>query len=468
MRSFLLLAVFALAVTALPQLESLPGHDFPGVPPETDFTEVVAPDEEAHATMYDEATQLLEQKGKNACQSLADAAIQETKSNIAQEQAILNKIDSGAKCPNEGQGAITAAQNQLKKAEDAKKAADKAHAGAKAAKVNFGDFTFSNLSPGNCNSMFGGSAYTTAKAKVDAAAKTAAAKAGEVTGAKSGVQTAKDQAAIAVKKCQCTAYKNHEKALAAANQKTQSANKAAWTKGYHLKCVLAGTPASSCKVPSMPKVNAVKLASGVNANACGGGSHTGMATFPLTTGKGTWPQSSSGGNKVVKVTGDNKNGYNFNIWSTSSDMWYRGAFGPWKINKSDLPVTLSWDWTSGGVTSSGNNNAMMFLGFDYVQNDKQNAWYDCTGDWFMRCRPNENMYEYLKGCSPTHQITACNCGTSGKLEIKISKAGQVSYHRNGQHCYTSKEAATNRFPLYVSSSLYGGKSTIKNLKLQNH
>jgi len=210
--------------------------------PETDFAEEAEFDQvAADPAEYDAATEILAQKGKGACTALADATIKETKANIQQEQDILNKIDTGAKCPSEGQSGIDAAEKQLKKAESAKKAADKAHADAKAAKVNFGDFTFSNLSPGNCNAMFGGSAYTSAKAKVDAAAKTAAKKQGEVAGAKSAVQAAKDAAAKAVKKCQCEAYKAHEKALAAANSKTQSANKAAWTKGYHLKCVLAGT-----------------------------------------------------------------------------------------------------------------------------------------------------------------------------------------------------------------------------------
>lgn len=481
MKTFLLLAVVALAVTALPQHEGLPGHDsLPAYPPvtvveapETTFTEEAAFDEEGS---FSAAQELIEKKGTSACKDLADTTINDVKANIKQEQDILNKLDDGSKCAQEGQGAITAAKKAVKEAESKKKSADKALTDAKAAKVNFGDFTFSALNPNNCATFFGSTAYTSAKAKVDSASQAASKASGEVAGAKTSVKGAEDAAVEAVKQCKCATFQAHEKALKAANSKVESANKAAWTKGYHLKCVLAGTSPGSCSVPAMPKVAAAKLAAGVDASACGPQTHHGGASFPLATGKGTWPQHSTG-KKDVSITGNDANGYNFVIQDKNFDTWHRGAFAHWKIEQSDLPVALSFDWAipSSNIGSKG----LAFIGFDYVANNKHNAWYDCNGDFFLRMQPKDTPHEYTvtskhnwAGCTSanlggTSGIATGKCKkglTSGKYEIKISAAGKVTYYQDGALCGTSANTAKD-FPMYVQSSQYGGQATLKNIKL---
>jgi len=220
----------------------------------------------------------------------------------------------------------------------------------------------------------------------------------------------------------------------------------------------------------MPKVKAVKLAAGVNSAACSGGkSVTTLASFPITSGggQGNWGQHSTG-NLGVTITGDDTSGYNFVINNKNHNGWYRGAYGKWKVTQADLPVKLSWDWGGGGHTSASGNHALEFMGFNYVANDKQKAWYDCIGDFFLRCQPNEGVYEYRKGCATKDLKSShgqnCDCGTSGKLEITIAKDGTVKYFRNGNSCGTSQTKAT-QFPMYVQSSQYGAAGTLSNIKL---
>merc|ERR1712022_92906 len=91
--------------------------------------------------------------------------------------------------------------------------------------------------------------------------------AGTVTQAKTSLQAAKDAAVVAVKKCQCNAYKAHSKALTDANAKVVSSQTKAWTKAAHLKCVLDGKTTNQCTVPALPKVKGVSLAAGVDGGA---------------------------------------------------------------------------------------------------------------------------------------------------------------------------------------------------------
>lgn len=464
MRSFLLLALLATAVTALPS-------EVPPVPaveaPETAFTEEAAFDT---AEAFSHAQDLVEKKGASACADLADATIKEVKSNIEQEQQLLNKIDKGDKCPQEGQDSVTAAKKALKDAEAAKVVADKALKDAQGAKVNFGDFTFSSLTPGNCQAMFGSSAYTSAKAKVDSAKKAAEKAVGVVTGSKTAVDNAVTAAALAVKTCQCNAYKAHEQALENANVKAEKANKAAWTKGYHLKCVLAGTAASSCSVPSIPKVKAVSLAQGVEKNACGGFSidptGSNKASFPIAFKGGTAPQSYSQSALSVSVSGDYKTGYTIKSSHPNVDNWYRGWYGPWKINKADLPVTLQFTYDPSGYSTSSNNHAYTWVGFDYPPNNGVKPHYDCTLDITLRLQPG-NRLKNNHGCS--YKDSSCYVQTNGKpatYEIRLAKDGTATSYMNGKSCGGFHQGAkATQFPLYVDNALYGGKAVIRNMKL---
>merc|ERR1711959_867847 len=373
----------SIAVTVKAQDTVLPLPDVPPAvaveAPETTFVEEA---EFATEESFAQAKALVADRGDGACSDLAEATIDEVKQSIEAEQATLNKIDTGAKCSSEGQTAIEAAKASLETAQQAKTSEDRRRPDAKGAKINFGDFAFDSLTPGNCDSMFSSSAYTTQKAAVDAATESASQAAGKVSQAQTAVSDAESAAKDAVRQCQCNAYKAHEAALEAANTKAEAANKAAWTKGYHLKCVLAGTDANSCTVPPLPKVQAVQLADGVSKDSCGPESgepvcpdNEHKVSFPISTGYGSAQQTSTGSDKALSITGDCNSGFNFQINNPGWYGWYRGAFLPMKISQSDLPVTLSWTASRNGNPPSNNQNhaGYFFLGFDYVANNQQGA-----------------------------------------------------------------------------------------------
>jgi len=251
MKCFFILAAIAVATSALPSADT-----------------AVPEDEITSDGAFSEALAMLQDQGNNACNDLANATEQEVKDNIKKEQDLLNKIDTGSKCPNEGQAEVAAATRAKKEADQKLSDATSALSKAQGARVKWTDSTFSALNENNCNTFFSQTSYINAKNAVKAA-QTARDKANGVADqAAKNVPIAVADAAGAVKKCQCTAYNNHKKELAAANGKATESNTAAWNKAAHLKCVVAGKAQNQCSVPPLPKITGVALANGVNAAAC--------------------------------------------------------------------------------------------------------------------------------------------------------------------------------------------------------
>merc|ERR1711871_435825 len=220
--------------------------------------------EEAHA----KAAAFLEKAGAGACSKLSDATAQEVKDNVKAQQAILDKIDKGANCPQRGQAAVNTMKGKLTAAENASKDAAKKYNDALNVDVDFGKRKFNSLTEGNCATFFNSAAYTNAKKKVADAKKKKTEAEGKVTQAKKDLKAAEDAAKTDVRVCYCDTFKAHKKALADANKKVAASNTKAWKEAAHLKCVLAGKTTNACTVPPLPKVKATTVAAGVNSNAC--------------------------------------------------------------------------------------------------------------------------------------------------------------------------------------------------------
>jgi len=118
--------------------------------------------------------------------------------------------------------------------------------------------------------FFSTSAYTSAESTQKASKQALDQATGALATAEKGVTAAIAQAKKDVQDCKCKVYNNHKDTLTKANSDAEKANKAGWTKAAHLKCVLEGTSASDCTVPSIPKVKAVTLCDGCDASACHG------------------------------------------------------------------------------------------------------------------------------------------------------------------------------------------------------
>merc|ERR1712093_883261 len=192
-------------------------------------------DDEAHATAQRKVDELLESGKSDAdCRKLAKSTADEVTNSVAAQQAALNKMGRGSQCNMEGSSLIAAAEKSKSTAESNLKSKTTAHTNAKAKKFNFGDFSYSTLTEGQCGTFFNSAVWKSAKASVEAA-KTAVNKAeGELSEATKNLADAKVTAVKMVEKCKCKVAKLHAKTVTDLNNSVFAANTRAWKLAAHL------------------------------------------------------------------------------------------------------------------------------------------------------------------------------------------------------------------------------------------
>jgi hypothetical protein len=199
----------------------------------------------------------------DACGELADSLIKEVEANVASQQAALNAFhapNDGTSCASEGQDAVTAAQKALDDGKAAADAAVAASAAAASAPVNLGTVSLAALSVHSgvvCSMPADEDPYQTAHAAALVAAADATEKQAAVPGLEEALETTQAEAAELRKVCECNVFASYNEAWTAATSHA-AANTEAYTKGKHMKCVLAGD--SHCEVGDVPAVTAVTLA----------------------------------------------------------------------------------------------------------------------------------------------------------------------------------------------------------------
>merc|ERR1712139_167999 len=156
---------------------------------------------------YNEAADLLQKNGANACDDLAKATEDEVKKNINAEQDLLNKMDKGASCPSEGQAGITAAQKEESRAKQAQADAQTNLNNAQNKNISWGTSRFNSVRKGDCNVFYNSQAYKNAENAVNAATNALNQAKGKYSEAQRATATAKEAAKKMVKDCQCKAYK---------------------------------------------------------------------------------------------------------------------------------------------------------------------------------------------------------------------------------------------------------------------
>ena len=465
--SLTLMCAFICATTAAPTASD-------SIVPETGLLQVAIDARAADDAKNTVETMLAAGSDSSACGDLADSIIAEVKSAITRQEKVLDTVSDGSHCESEGQDVVEAAQKHLTQAQETKTSADTAASAAASAPVDMGTMSLSSLGNAECVNHQNDESVIAAKKTNDDAQAAATTAAAELTAAKTALTDAQEAQKVAIMACKCEAYKTFEAAYTAANTRSDE-DLAAWKKGKHMKCVLAGTDPSSCSVGTPPDVTRRALAQGVSEscvdNVCPAGANS--VSFPIQTGMGPAPQTSTGSphcaNCPVDVSGSCQEGYTFTpSLSGINGAWYRGAFAPMKINQDDLPFTLSWTASvQGDESHAAPNDAYVFMGLDYVNNNEQNSWYDCQMDFVGRCNmgiPNEIFTEYQQGCKTDNSIleNSCSCGSGGNFEIKVAKDGTVTYHKDGTLCITSRAKATN-FPMYVESAQYGVRAVLSKI-----
>lgn len=216
--------------------------------------------ENAKATVQE-----LIQSGKddNACRDLAKASSNEVKNNIATQQKVLDGMSKGESCDTEGQDLIKAAKNALKDAkldENTKKGKLEK---AQNKKINFGDFSFNQLTEGKCDSFFAQNVWKDAKQAVATAKKNHNNAKVQVKTATTAIETAKNTALEMVQTCRCKALSELKKAVETMNNKGKSSYSQSWTKAAHMECVLDGKSPNQCTVPALPVIKMVTVSKAV-------------------------------------------------------------------------------------------------------------------------------------------------------------------------------------------------------------
>jgi len=359
----LLLVSFIIAFAA-----ALPTED--AVVPEQALFEAVDADFEATRTELEQ----LRAKGTSdkECRKLADATEDDVKASVKAQQDALDSIDKGEKCPSKHSKEVADALKNLNKAKSDKKKADDAYAKAKKTKINFGDFTYDQLTPGQCGSFFNQAVYKNADTSVKAAKTKADTAAGALSASQKAYDTAVADQTRAINKCHCDVKKLQKATLEKMNSDVKVANEKLYKKAADLRCLLDGTPASKCKVGAIPVVVPVKVTAATAAAKCG---PTGLATF---TGF-TQDMTSCGKGCVYK-----KNG---------GSAWDSDAQSTQVLKKDQYQGSSGYGFcaTRGNTYSSSWPHAM--IGLD--ETDNGNSYTDI--DWAMYADSSFRFMVYHRG-----------------------------------------------------------------------
>jgi len=324
-----------------------------------------------------EVTVLLQEgKDDSACADLAKSLIDEVTDKVDSANKLIATLDDGSDCSSKGQDAVATATTNKENAEKAATEAASAASSAADTEVDFGSYSLTALTEGTCAQFWSDPSYTAAK-KTAAEAGTAQTEAdAKAKAAEAPLQAAQEQAAKDVKKCQCAARANYDKAYSAATDGVE-ADAAAYTKGKNMQCVLAGTAAADCKVGDVPKLKEITLAEGVPAEVCTTPSPTGSPTAAPTKRISSYKISANGGyacffkdydhhqnNKAVTLTVDECRAYassigipfNAETINTPIPAWLAGG-APVMRNKQPCGCYRYLVWNGAGYGNLKNARA---------------------------------------------------------------------------------------------------------------
>jgi len=289
--------------------------------------------------------------------------------SVKAQQDALDSIDKGEKCPSRHSKVVSAALKNLIKAKSDKKKAKDAYAKAKKTTIDFGKFTYDQLTPGQCGSFFNQAAYKNAATAV----KSAKAKADKAAGALTASQKAYDAAVAdqksAINKCHCDIKKLQKATLQKMNSDVKVANTKLYKRAADLRCLLDGTPASKCKVGALPVVVPVKVTAATAAAKCG---PTGLVVFDSVTGnarhcgkgcvykKGgtfSWYQPASAARSLHTLTpAEYEHGYGFCATRAQGKLAMIGLFDNskgWSTSTNVNDITYAMDAGTVSGTSYG-------------------------------------------------------------------------------------------------------------------
>jgi len=308
--SLTLMCAFICATTAAPTASD-------SIVPETGLLQVAVDARAADDAKNTVETMLAAGSDSSACGDLADSIIGEVTSVVKEKEELLDTLSDGSDCQSEGQDVVDAARSHQTQAQGAKTMRDTAAATAASAPVALGSMSLSSLGNSQCVNVVSDPAFIAAKKTSDDAQAAATTAAADLTAANSALLDAEAAQQVAIKACQCQAHHSYESQYEMANTRSDE-DLAAWKKGRHMKCVLAGTDPSSCSVGAPPEVTKRALAKGVDQSAC---VPTAAPTAaPISAAPTRSPTPAPTRSPTPFPLGNAGNGHNFQIVSSTDKL----------------------------------------------------------------------------------------------------------------------------------------------------
>merc|ERR1712178_8697 len=128
--------------------------------------------------------------------------------------------------------------------------------------VTLSGYSFEDLNDNICKSgsfsikkLFEKTTWSEAWAVVSKAKTESTTAKSESQAAVKAYKLAPEQAKEALEKCQCSVKKTYTASIKVDTEKMDKEHLPAWTKAYHLRCVLAQSSYEDCPVPALPALN---------------------------------------------------------------------------------------------------------------------------------------------------------------------------------------------------------------------
>jgi len=235
--------------------------------PESTFIEDQDPTIMAQVQQARAEYQLLQSQGNDdeACESLANAAINDVSTDVEQDQNIMNALSDGSECEGKADDHVEKAKTSLlakkETATDKKDALDT----ASSAPIEFPKYNLDTLQQDKCDDFFQSQVYKDAVKVRDEAKEEHDQAVADLNAATEAEENAEDESIKIKNECLCAAKTAFDSAWKGMKDKIED-NVKAWNKGQRIKCAIANT--SSCDVPEPPAVTAKQLVTAAADIAC--------------------------------------------------------------------------------------------------------------------------------------------------------------------------------------------------------
>merc|ERR1712010_43456 len=255
------LAIAALAIASASPVDTVVPEEVDTNLAQTESSQGNLQDMLVQEAEYSEAknrVKALQAQGKDdkACRDLAEADKKAVSESVQSMQKILNGLDKGSGCKDEGMSLVRTARTARNKAFLDLKMELSRESKLASKKVVF-EPTFSSMT-GSCAVAKTDQKYVAAKKRFDQATRAVASAKGAYNVARTAHKKAVEAAKKAKKACECKAQEEHAAQWKTANQDNAS-NQEAWTKATNMLCVLDAKKLSDCKHSNAPKVTKPSL-----------------------------------------------------------------------------------------------------------------------------------------------------------------------------------------------------------------